>query len=283
MIALLHRMLVSSVSIVFLLAPQVVWAADGDPDHPWEKAGVSLGAFFSALDGNLRIGAGLGVDIDLEDALALDGGATVLRADALWRFSDNRRHRLDLTWFSYRRSGSRTLVEDITIENDAGNQITIDAGTSVDANFDLDIYELAYTYSFFQDDRIDLAVGVGLYVMPIDYGIRATGIVNEQGSGRFTAPLPVLGLRADVALTPRWFIRSGAQVFYLEYESFTGSVLEFRSALEYYPWQHVGIGLGFDTFGLRLQADEEDWPGVDLNGKVSFNYAGVQLYLRYFF
>jgi hypothetical protein len=32
-----------------------------------------------------------------------------------------------------------------------------------------------------------------------------------------------------------------------------------------------------------LQADEEDWPGVDLNGKVSFNYAGVQLYLRYFF
>jgi hypothetical protein len=193
------------------------------------------------------------------------------------------RHRLDLTWFSYRRSGSRTLVEDITIENDAGNQITIDAGTSVDANFDLDIYELAYTYSFFQDDRIDLAVGVGLYVMPIDYGIRATGIVNEQGSGRFTAPLPVLGLRADVALTPRWFIRSGAQVFYLEYESFTGSVLEFRSALEYYPWQHVGIGLGFDTFGLRLQADEEDWPGVDLNGKVSFNYAGVQLYLRYFF
>ena len=44
---------------------------------------------------------------------------------------------------------------------DNGDKITIDAGTTAEVNFDLDIYQLAYCYSFFQDDRIDLAAGIG--------------------------------------------------------------------------------------------------------------------------
>jgi hypothetical protein len=30
-------------------------------------------------------------------------------------------------------------------------------------------------------------------------------------------------------------------------------------------------------------AEGEDYPGIDLNDKVNFNYAGLQLYLRFFF
>jgi hypothetical protein len=119
--------------------------------------------------------------------------------------------------------------------------------------------------------------------MPIDFGIRVSGLVDDEGEEKFTAPLPVINLRMDIALTPKWFIRTGAQVFYLEYENFTGSILEFRTALEYNPWKHVGIGVGFDTFGFRLEADGEDWPGIDLKGNVEFNYAGLQLYLRMFY
>ncbi|MEE4112777.1 MAG: hypothetical protein V2I40_08175, partial [Desulfobacteraceae bacterium] len=61
-----------------------------------------------------------------------------------------------------------------------------------------------------------------------------------------------------------------------------GVDIDVEQALEYTPWKHVGIGLGFDTFGLRLEADGEDWPGIDLKGNVDFNYAGLQLYLRLF-
>lgn len=284
MIAFLSRFLALTAVIVLLTTPRFALADDRDMDQlPWEKFSAALGVFVSTLDGTLRIGAGVGVDVDLEEALDLDSASTVMRADALWRFSKNRRHRLDLTWFSFRRSGSRTVGQDITIEDDAGNQITIEAGTRVDAHFDLDIYELAYTYSFFQDDRIDLAAGVGLYIMPIDFGLRVTGLFEEEGSERFTAPLPVLGLRTDIALTPKWFLRSGAQIFYMDYETFTGALVEFRGAVEYNPWKHVGIGIGFDAMEFRLESNDEDWPGVDLNGKVTFNYTGAQLYLRYFF
>jgi hypothetical protein len=40
-----------------------------------------------------------------------------------------------------------------------------------------------------------------------------------------------VGLSMDIALTPQWFIRTGSQVFYLEYDKFTGSILEFKAAL----------------------------------------------------
>jgi len=266
------------------LACQAAIAEEWNPEEkPWEKFGVSLGVFLAGLDSNIRLGTGIGVDIDVEELLDLDSTNTVFRTGALWRFTDNRRHRLDLTWFAFRRDGDRRILEDITIEDNNGNMITIESGTTVETFFDLDIYQLAYSYSFFQDERVDLAAGIGVYVMPIDLGIKVSGLLDVEGSERFTAPLPVFGLRMDVALTPKWFIRSGAQVFYLEYDNFTGSILEFRTALEYNPWKHVGIGVGFDTFGLRLEADGEDWPGIDLKGNVEFNYAGLQLYLRVFY
>jgi hypothetical protein len=86
----------------------------------------------------------------------------------------------------------------------------------------------------------------------------------------------------DVVLTPKWFLRTGSQVFYLEYDNFTGSILEFRAALEYNPWAHVGMGLGFDALKIKIEANGEDWPSVDFKGNVEFAYTGLQLYLRFF-
>jgi hypothetical protein len=190
---------------------------------------------------------------------------------------------VDLNWFSLNREAYRRVSDDITIATDDGQITELETGLDVSSAFHLDIYQLSYSYSFFLDDRLDLAASAGAYIMPISLSLSAEGSVDKRGSADFTAPLPVLGLRMDVALTPRWFIRNGFQVFYVKYETFTGGVLQVGTALEYNPWDHVGIGLGLDTFGISLKADDEDWPGVDLNGKVVFNYTGLQLYLRCFF
>jgi hypothetical protein len=88
----------------------------------------------------------------------------------------------------------------------------------------------------------------------------------------------------DIALTPKWFIRTGAQVFYLEYENFTGSILEFRTALEYNPWKHVGIGVGLRHLRLSI------WRPTARIGRASTSKATwnstmpeLQLYLRMFY
>jgi hypothetical protein len=203
--------------------------------------------------------------------------------DASWRFTDNRRHRLDFQWFSFRRDGSRTIGQDIHYEDKDGNEQVIKAGTQVESYFDFDIYQAAYSYSFFQDDRIDLAGLVGLYVMPIDIGLSATGLLKVDRSERFTAPLPILGIRADIAITPKWYLRSGLEVFYLEIGEFEGSIIDANVALEYQPWKHFGFGLGFDSLNVHINADGEDYPGIDFKGEVNFNYTGLELYAKLYF
>ena len=282
--ALPKQILILATAVFLLLPPATGWCEEWDLEKmPWEKFGANFGVFISSLDSSFTIGSGVGLKIDVEDLLGLDSTNSVFRLDGLWRFSQNRRHRLDFNWFSFRRDGDRRIGQDITI-GDGDDQTTIAAGTDVEAFFDLDIYQLGYSYSFFQDERIDLAAGFSLYVMPIDFGLRATGLIDEQGSENFTAPLPAVGLRMDIALTPKWFIRTGSQVFYIEYEEFKGALLEFKAAIEYNPWKHVGLGLGFDTLSVNIEADgSTDWPGVDLNGTVDFTYTGLQLYLRVFY
>lgn len=250
---------------------------------PWETFGVRAGYFISAMDTTIRIGAGLGIDIDAEEALGLEASNSVFRIGAMWRFSRNRRHCMDLSWFSLNRRSGRKVVEDITFENNDGEEVTIPAGTRVDTVFDLDIYSLNYSYSFIQDDRVNLAARIGLYIMPIRIGIETEGLLNEQADADFTAPLPELGLGMDVVLKPRWFLRSGIKVFYVEYENFKGSLLSVDTAVEYQPWKHVGIGLGYDSMTIKVEAQDEDWPEIDLEGKIRLSYAGLQLYLRYLF
>jgi len=252
-------------------------------DTSWKKFSLDLGYFFANTDTNVRLGSGLGVSVDMEDLLGLDSTDSAGRVRALWRFTDNRRHRLDFQWFGFRRDGSNTIGQDIPYKDKDGNDQVIDAGTYVESFFDFDIYQLAYSYSFFQDDRIDLAGSLGLYVMPIDFGFTATGLVNVGGSENFTAPLPVLGVRADFEITPKWYFRSGIQLFYLEIGEFAGSILQTNVAIEYLPWKHFGFGLGLDSLNIKVEADGDDYPGIDFQGEVDFQYMGLQLYAKLYF
>jgi len=273
--------------LIFLAAlfPQSAFAEEKKTDNvPWEKYSLQLGVFLSDISSDLRFGSGIGVDVNVEDLLGMESSTSVFRVDGSWRFTQNRRHRLDFSWYALRRDGNTQIGQDFTIEDpDDGSDVTIPAGTRVNSHFNLDIYKLAYSYSFFQDDRFDLALSFGTFIMPIEFGFNATGLVTERVDESITAPLPVVGFRGDFALTPKWFLRMGTEIFYLEIEQFKGSIYNAKGAVEYKPWKHVGIGLGVETFRVNIEADGGDWPGVDFKGEVEFNYFGVQLYTKIFF
>jgi hypothetical protein len=245
----------------------------------WEKASIHLGSFLSSTGSNVRLSAnGLGIGIDLEETLDLDTTTTVFRAGGLWRFSDNRRHRADLTWFALRRNSNKQIGQDIVI-----NGVTYPTGTRFNTGFDLDVYKAAYSYSFFQDDRMDLGAGLGLYIMPIHLEFDAAGLVNGHVSESVTAPLPVFGLRADFAITPKWLLKTNLDLFYLEYEQFKGAIYNTSVALEYKAFERVGFGVSTEIFNLSVEAEGNDYPGVDLVGKIEYRYMGAMLYAKVYF
>ncbi|MES0447578.1 MAG: hypothetical protein ABUJ92_13660, partial [Desulfobacterales bacterium] len=180
---------------------------------PWEKYSITIGGFISTVDTSLRFGSGFGMDIDAEELLDVDSSNTVFRVGGLWRFTDTKRHRLDLSWFAYHRSGSSTVNETFEIEDPDGNIIIIGPNAEVDTLLNIDIFQLAYSYSFLQDDRIDLAAIFGLFIMPVDIELEVSGLGGGEGILNFTAPLPTFGLRMDFVLAPKWFFRSGTQFF----------------------------------------------------------------------
>ena len=246
---------------------------------PWEKASLNLGSFVSSTSSNVRLSAnGVGVGIDVEEALGLETTTTVFRAGGLWRFSDNRRHRADLSWFALRRDGHRQLGQDVVIDG-----VTYPIGTTVDVGFDIDIYKASYSYSFLMDDRMDIGAGIGFYVMPLSFELSASGLLNRHVSESVTAPLPVIGLRADFALTPKWFLQTRADVFYLEYEQFKGSIYDTSVGVEYRAFKRVGIGAALEAFNLSVEAEGEDYPEIDLVGKIEYRYVGAMLYVRVYF
>ncbi len=281
----MRKLILIAILTAFMAAICLPASAEEKPSEtkvenlPWNKFTVNLGTFLSATNSNVRLSAnGLGVGIDVEEALGLDVTTTVFRANGLWRFSDNRRHRAELSWFALRRKGSTQLGQDITIDG-----VTYPTGTAVNTAFNLDVYKASYTYSFFQDDRMDVGVGGGLYIMPITFEFNATGLVNGNTSEAVTAPLPVFTLRADFALTPKWILKTQADLFYLEYKQFKGAVYDSRIAVEYKAFKNVGFGLGVENFNLGVEAEGEDYPEIDLMGKIEYRYFGGMLYASIYF
>jgi hypothetical protein len=180
-------------------------------------------------------------------------------------------------------SAHTTVGQDFDIIDRNENTITVQAGSNVESHLDLDIAELAYSYSFIQDQRVDMAAIGGLYVMPTDFGFSSAGLIDTLRGFNFTAPLPVVGLRVDVALWPKWYFRSSSQLFALDVTGFSGRLMQIRGAVEYNVAKHFALGTGLDTLSLSIDGKGAHFPGIDFEGKLDYRYTGMQVYGKYFF
>jgi hypothetical protein len=251
----------------------------GDPTGgPWKRLQFRVGGYLAALNSDVTFGLGnlgTGIVVNVEDALGLDSSTAVFRGDFRYRFGSTRRHNFLFDYMGFRRDGSKVLGADIDIGDE-----TITVGTTIETEFNFDIFQVGYSYSFLKDDRIDLGVGGGVYVMPIDFSFTAGGkglVVDES----ITAPLPVLKLTGDFALTPKWFLKASMDIFYLKIGDFEGSIFDSTVAVEYNAWKHVGFGLALDFFRAQVKAEDDDaYPGIDFVGNIDFGVSGLMLYAK---
>jgi len=227
-----------------------------------ERFVINVGALFAqniettlALDGT----DGMGDSITLEDALGFSDSETVPFVNGWWRFGGTRKHRLIVGWSAINRDSSATIMEEIDI---GGEIFPIDA--RVDVNFDADLLEFAYAYSFVLSDKTEFAGLIGLHWFTYDFGIRITdlppavkGSIGAEESGRVDGPFPNFGLELRHAFTPNF--RGQATIRWLEIElgDYDGSITDFN----------IGVTYEFNrTFGLAL-----DWGWFNMDGGVSSN------------
>lgn len=253
-------------------------AADENPYLPWDKGSVTFGGFIAAFDDSIGFGSdgAAGVTINPEKLLGLESTLTVFRAGALYRPGKTLRNQFDFSYAAYDRSGSGTLSEEILIN---GNTYPI--GAHVDSHLNFDIIRGTYSYAFLQDERMRIAAGLSVYVVPLSYGltVTTTNVGTAVQGANTTLPLPALALRSEFQLVPKVFLNGSIDAMYLEISQFTGYIEDIGVGLEYKPWKHFGVGLDYNYMSAEVKAESSgsSYPGANFIGSVNIRFTGLML------
>ena len=221
--------------------------------------------------------AGLGATVDFEDTLGGDTTASNIRADARYRFT--KKHSLGFTYYRVAQGGNKVINQDILIED-----TIIKAGASTTSGLSINLWRFFYNWSFYQNDKVELAISPGIYIADLRFDVSANatlqvgnefqmvspGTVVEE----FTAPLPSVGGYVNYYISPRFNTELRADVFWLEAGSFRGSMVEFYAGAEYRIFDNFALGAAYDRLQVAVKIDDIDsnvgWNLVYLYGSLYF-------------
>ena len=271
-----------SVAILSACWPAFVRAEEpSDPPLP-EKLMIRGGwAYVFGATANVSKGGpllGIGTNVDLTNTLGVDSSTDAFRLDGLYRFND--RHAIGLSWYRVVLSGDKSLNEQINI-----NDQTVAAGASTTNSLNFNIWRLLYNYSFYRNDKVELGVSPGLYMMQTKFNFAAQGTITSPTTGTFsstsvneqlTLPLPSIGLVANFNITPKLQFQSRYDFFYLTINNYTGSMFEFYAGLEYRLMKHFAMGAAFDRLTAELRGSGNQ--GFNINFSYNLLYIYATLY-----
>lgn len=250
-------------------------AVAADKPQPLDDAfAVSLASFVLSSDTKVRLDGdtSAGTEFDWENTFGI-GDATRFRVDGQWRFAD--RHKLRFLWFKNSNTRSKKFEQDIE-----WNGVVYPVSAKVKGEFDFDVYELAYEYSFLRRDTYEINGSIGLHYT--DLGLALTAKAEASGgaleadlkeSASVGAPLPVIGLRGMWVLPHDFVVDATAQFFALSIDQYDGHLTDYKIALTWQPKKWLGIGVGYNQFGVDVDVDEGDFKGT-----LDWTYRGPMLF-----
>ncbi len=256
------------VLLLLSILPQQANAQSLDGD----RFSLSLGVFITDRNTETRFDSPLGdgTDTDFETDLGLDTSDSVFRVDGYFRISE--RHRVDFSLFDLSRNASRQIEKDIQWGDAFYNIDTI-----IVSKVDLAIYKLAYTYSLLQRDKGYLGATIGIHVT--DAGVSlAEQNLGQAVVGELTAPLPVIGLRGEYALSDRWTFRASGEFFFVEYDNIDGSLVDLYAGFDYSILDDLSLGIGFNSVTLAVDSTKNSFSGA-----LDWQYSGALVFLKFDF
>ncbi|QSP94777.1 outer membrane beta-barrel protein [Marinobacter salinisoli] len=240
-----------------------------------DKIALHIGAF-SVFDSATSLTAngvqtGLGTTIDFERDLDGDTKLTTPFFDAFYRFND--RHRIELGAFQLDRKGNQSITREITFRNR-----TFTASAEVTSRIENTFYKVAYAYSFYHLDKVELAISAGFNVLDYEAELRGSGERFAETAST-TAPMPIFGFRMDYSVTPRLTTRVRTDSFYFDFQDeIRGSLLELQIGAEYRLLDNLAIGGSLSRLAIDVEVNDDD-----LNGTVKDLYRGFRLYGALYF
>ena len=264
-------------AVMGLLAPRLASAENADLLH--ERFAFSLGAFFMSSDTRIRAdrfdSRGIGTAFELEDTFGFDD-ESVFRADAMWRVFP--RHKLWLMYFDSHRTAQRRIEREIRFADEI-----FSVGLDVAADFEFEIFEVAYEYELLQGERFALGLSLGVHNAGLDLGLSAelsgsvgSGSVRRDERVSTDAPLPVVGVRGTWRIARDVYLQGHAQYFKLKFGDYDGDIQDYELAVLWQFSRHVGVGTAYNAFHTNVDAQDAD----SFAGQLRWEYDGAQVFVR---
>ena len=283
--------LFTAVALVLGICSNAV--ADDDLDDRYDDEPVAerfkfrIGGFLiDSFDTTVRFDSTrypLGTLIDLEEDFNIDASESVLRIDGFYRF--NKKHRIDWTYYSSRRSGTAVASQEYTIgdPNDPDGGFIIPKDSRVQTKWNFDLLKVGYAWSFLNKRRYEMFIGTGLNIrrldIEIDYQAAISTFAQED---RFdtdsTIPLPTFAIGGRWNLSEKWQSIFRYELFLLEFGNFRGSQQDFQLLLEHSTFKHIGFGVGINTVDINIRASDDT-----LRGELDSRILGLLGYTKIYF
>ena len=238
---------------------------------------VSLGGIVNRFDTSLRLDGESrnGSDFTLENN-GLKKNSSSFEAAGTWRVA--RAHRLDLEYWTAKRSGSRTYSTEIDIGDTTfpvGANVGISAKDSM-ASFD-------YRWSFSQSPESEWATVIGFYGGKFTFDVNAVGLNTSSGitynkTVSTTLPLPLIGVSWDWYPDKQWQVTAVLQGMKAKVGDVNGHDYQFTGALEYQLMRNFGIGARYQYNDLGADVSKDDF-----HGNLSWKTNAVSLYGKFVF
>jgi hypothetical protein len=236
-----------------------------------DRWGVAGGAFFiqnaeTVISLNALNGA-IGTTIDLNKNLGMDDEYDTVKLEGYYRF--NNHHAIVVDWYDIERAGQRTI--DIDIEF---GDFMFMANADITSQFDTQIFDVIYRYSFYNTEKVELAVLGGLHITSIDVSLQEVGGPGLFESASATAPLPVLGFHMRYNFLPKLSVTFDWKTLELEIGDFGGNFRDTSLVVEHRTFKNLGFGFGLQRFNVNLDAEDGQFSGSFEN-----QWDGIFLYL----
>jgi len=262
-------------------AHEVVPADEPYGDVVGREFSLGIGVGFERFDTSVKItdlASDRNVFIDLEGTLELPEEDTMPLIYGYYR--PNKKHGFGFSYFRVKREGNIFAVDENFDDLNVTGTVTFSDDTS--------FYYLSYNYTAYEDERAFVFASLGLYGLDLHYKLNAQGTITYQDvpitSGQFErgvnifAPLPLLGIDAWFALTPKWAIGAKVAIVGGTYNNISAFVMSSRIRARYALSDHFAIDFGVNYLDADVTIDSSD-----RRSDVQYGFSGFAAALNYRF
>lgn len=248
-----------------------------------DRWSIALGGFAADFKTDVQIGSPtiLGTLIRFEDTLNLEPDITTFRLDGFYRVAQ--KHAIGFNFMLLNREGGGVLDEEIEFNGE-----TYVAQAAMRTQFDNQMFRVDYKYSFINDGKVDAGVLAGLATFKFDLALEGEGRIGDPNNPsigfvkedtKVLAPVPVVGLFINYAVTKKVIFRADAAFINLDIGDIEGKVNDAKATIEYYFIKNFGIGGGFSNTDIRYEQVKDNGSSIS----VEYRYSGLLGYVNIVF